>query len=797
MNSSNSDRSSASRDRSPHPPITFEIVHSNGRCSPATAHNLKRMLKQERTDERVAARRWRRDRLLEMQSDRETASTSRRLMREIAEHDRETRKFAAVLRGRVKAAPKPKGAGQQGRSARRPVIGPGPRLPQVSSWIDDDRGMRGVIYRQSYIRRGGKGFYKGCARDHYYYTIRDDAVVVDADGNPIVLTNTGETIEEIGAGWEAIEQATTRANGKIQIRVVLPQDANASIEEMLDAIAIFGKTALDPLGIPYSGVLHQPSPEGDDRNWHAHVLIHLRTVQRIAPYTWGFADEMRGELDGAAGVGVLRHLWAHAATEAAQRSGRNQLYTGLSYIDRQLPIEAGEHLGPMLTAMLRRGEQVSMAERNRLRRARNNARLRVRDFDRKIAALEAIKASLLAPDKDADRQPAWPQAPAATATTWAPAMGEATPPMWHASPSMSTVPNRWSSAKQPLACDAPSPWAQPRVTVPSLPTLPLFEPAARTACVPSVAMRHSRNVAGADGSNRWPATATEALAPLRWERPRADLHSGRSVYAIVKQTRMSVRWAGAVVGGSSRPLPFEWPKLRNATAMPASYRQNNGDPSVPAPGWSLHFKKTDENALELVPWLGASKPQVATAAWPKSIALAPLPTLDAMLAERVDRWREYVARTGKVAHAKTALGMGITIRHDGFGQLTNDPAPRHVPPVPAAAAIAPLDADERPTAALLDLAYWLTKNPRAIVIATDRKITTAAGVDVRVQQLVHQWRDEPEAAALIKKVVHHARHGNEPAWPYELDKDMRARAARDATRPRALGATRTANTITR
>jgi hypothetical protein len=724
MNSSNSDPSLASPDRSPPPPLQFEIVHDDGRCSPATARNLKRALKQERTNELKLKRQWRKDRMVEIEAERENAAAARRLLQEMAENDRERREYAVVLRGKVKTPPRRIDAGGPERSARMSPPSRAPRSSRPSSWIADDRRMRGVIYRQSYIRRGGKGFYAGCARDHYYYTIRDKAVVVGIDGLPIVVTNMGETIDEVAAGWDAIEEATTRLNGKVQIRIVLPQDADASIDEMIEAIRIFGKTALEPLCIPYSGVLHEPSPDGDDRNWHAHVLIHLRSVERVAPYTWAFADEMRGELDGTAGVGVLRHLWAHAATEAARAAGREQVYTGLSYIDRQLPLESGEHLGPMLTAMLRRGDRVPMAERNALRRARNNAQLRMRDFDHKIAALEAIKASMV-------RSPSMPVWPTGTAMRQPiPSYGPRSAPITEPSPA----------------------WVPSDVRI----TVPTTWPDAKTST--------------ADIAVPWVAAARDA-APVSMP-----------------------QFAAAVV--TSRDLPAQWTTRRNSTislspAVPVRWSKGATTalrlPSYSSPTDTSPTLKTGRKAraraivdvsLELAPLTPApdhERPSVAP--WTKAKPPTELLNPNSALEEQLAVWRDYHARIEHEkdeARAKANVTKGTRMRLDGFGGLTDQAERHHVPAAPSAAPIAAL-VDEKPTSALLDFAFWVTQNPYAITIATDRKITVAVDADHRVRQRIDQWRNDPDAAALLKDVVRRARHDPDRQWPLSIDAEMRLR----------------------
>jgi hypothetical protein len=708
----------------PDTPLQFEIVHANGRCSPATARNLKRALKQERSNELKLKRQWRKDRMVKIEAERDNISAARRLLRELAEHDRESRKYAAVLRGKVKAPPRHVENRGLEQSARMPLPSRATRSNRPSSWIVDDRRMRGVIYRQSYIRRGTKGFFDGCARDHYYYTIRDEAVVIGTDGLPIVVTNMGDTIDEVAAGWDAIEQATTRRNGKVQIRIVLPQDADASMDEMVSAIRIFCKTALEPLGIPYSGVLHQPSPEGDDRNWHAHVLVHLRSVERIAPYTWAFADEMRGELDGAVGVGVLRHLWADAATEAARAAGREQVYTGLSYIDRKLPLESGEHLGPMLTAIVRRGDRVPIAERNALRRARNNTQLRLRDFNHKIAALEAIKASVVR----SPSMPVWPtgnpvrQPIPSYAAKSAPITEPS--PAWVPADVRVTVPSTWPNAKT-SAADIVSPWvAAVRNTAPV--SMPRYASAAGP----------QRDLLG-----QWTARRNDTISV-------------------------------------SPAVPVRWSKCATTSAILPSYASRPVTSSTIAIGWKSRERQIVDVSLKLAPWAPASVyTRSSIAAWTKPKPPIEVPDLNAGLEAQLSAWRDYIERVERAedeARAKTNATKGGRMRLDGFGGLTDEAERPHVPPAARTAPIAAF-VDEKPTNALLDFAFWVAQNPYAITIATDRKITVAVDADDHVRQCIDRWRDDPDASVLLKDVVKRARHDPDRKWPPSIDTEMRLR----------------------
>ena len=390
---------------SPPPPaaIELEILLPDGSCIPATRSNARRVFKQARSAMLKARKARRNEIAAELQQNLEDRRAARGLLNELAGYERDRRRMAAVLRAKVR----PEVASQQTSSIQKRSI---PFRSSVvivakpgSSWVLDDRGMRGVAYHQSYLSRKSSSFYRGAASDRWLYDVRDEAVVRDADDNVIWFSNLGDDIDEIAAAWQAVEDATTRGNGKIQIHIIVPLDADASPGEQAAALRHFCEHVLKPLDLPYSAVMHHAPEGGDQRNVHGHILTNLRPIDRIAPYTWAFADEIRGELDGKNGVQMLRHLWAHSASEAAEQFSRDMRYTGLSYAARGLPLEAGEHLGEARAAMVARGEGVWAHERNRIKSARNAQRMILLDLDRKMAALTAVRDTLVADRQRATR----------------------------------------------------------------------------------------------------------------------------------------------------------------------------------------------------------------------------------------------------------------------------------------------------------------------------------------------------------------------------------------------------------
>lgn len=436
----------------PPPHLLFDIVLPNGRCSPATEEALKKAIRQARTNERRLSRIARQEKADKLQRNLLDRRIAARFLRELAEMDRDSRRVPLLLRSKVRREPPKRDTSnvkKRVRSTSNRAANSTPSLT-VSSWTVDNAGFRGVHYDQSYVGRSSPKFYRGIAKHRWEYEARDEAVIRDEESIPYIVSNLGQDVDEIGVAWQAIEDATTRKNGKVQIRIIVAFDADATDGENKAALEHFCKNVLGALGLGYSAVMHNPSEEGDQRNKHAHILTHLRPVERIDPYCWAFSDEVRGEIDGNNGVQMLRHLWAHSMSEAADRFGRDMQYTGLGYGARGLDLEPGEHLGEARSAMVRRGQTVFADERNQIKRSSNIAKTRLRDIQRKIDALTELRESILRA-KDSERNLS-AAAPAPLRTSQMPA----------SAPKVLIACNKDDNIRKPLRVSEPATVFEPR-----------------------------------------------------------------------------------------------------------------------------------------------------------------------------------------------------------------------------------------------------------------------------------------------------------------------------------------------
>lgn len=384
----------------PPPPLSeFFLVLPDGSCIPATPDTCCIVMRQTRSEVRKQKKIKRHEKAVELQMALEDRTAARSLHQELAELNRGSVTWAARFKVRVepkRPATRTSPVIKRSSSTQAKASVRNFDAPQLaSSWAVDERGMKGVIWQQSYLGRKSPRFHRGMARQNWEYIVRDEAVLLDAGGEPIIISNMGEDWIEIGTAWQVMEDASTRANAKIQLLAIAPFDSDMSESEMIAALSHFCHTILGPLGLPYSAAIHAPPEHGDQRNFHPHIAFSLRPMRRVEPYGWEVADDVCGELDGRDGVQMLRHLWAHSLSAAADQAQSGRRYTGLGYGARRLDLEAGEHLGEARSAIVSRGGHVVADARNRIKARRNAARRAIRDADRKIAALTTIRDAAL------------------------------------------------------------------------------------------------------------------------------------------------------------------------------------------------------------------------------------------------------------------------------------------------------------------------------------------------------------------------------------------------------------------
>ena len=251
------------------------------------------------------------------------------------------------------------------KSNRKAV--PQPKAIRPKKPIIDARGRESVFVRFRYLGLKTPGWRPGRAGEHARYVCGEDAKL----GREII-TNMGDTLDEVVEAWNCIEKIEigARKNAKVQQRIVIHLPAELSEEEQRQFVKEYCEREFGRLGLGYSASVHI-DPRGC--NGHAHIDQSNRPFVRNGPYDWTFAAEKINGLDSKQGLKAMRARIAGALNVVLHKAGSERRYTHQSYAERGIAAHRQEHLGQQRAAAVRMGETVAMAGRNASRANANEA----------------------------------------------------------------------------------------------------------------------------------------------------------------------------------------------------------------------------------------------------------------------------------------------------------------------------------------------------------------------------------------------------------------------------------------
>ena len=206
--------------------------------------------------------------------------------------------------------------------------------------------------------------------------------------------------------WNAAELAEKRKDACVarEFEVALPSELPPAERQRL--ALDFAKEMANREGCAVDVAIHAPGKEGDNRNHHAHILRTTRKVE---------ADGLGAKLDTEkAGrkrtddLDSVRTRWADLTNERLRENGIAARVDHRSFEAQGITDRApGVHLGPAATAIVRRGEQSTIAAR---------ARAAADEFLARAAVDAAHAAAAVAAVADLERELAQAQQDAARST---------------------------------------------------------------------------------------------------------------------------------------------------------------------------------------------------------------------------------------------------------------------------------------------------------------------------------------------------------------------------------------------
>jgi hypothetical protein len=194
--------------------------------------------------------------------------------------------------------------------------------------------------------------------------------------------------------WNAVEKSERRKDAVPAREILLALPHELDFDQRRALVRDFVAKHVVARGMIADIAMHQPGKEGDQRNFHAHVLVTTRRVgvDGFGPKepSWWSPQQVR---DWRAGWAEIQneHLRRHLGPNAPQVSH-------LSLAEQGVDRTPTEHLGPSVTAMERRNEATDRGDRNREVKVRNDAAQRSRrDYSDTADRLAATAPKVEAP----------------------------------------------------------------------------------------------------------------------------------------------------------------------------------------------------------------------------------------------------------------------------------------------------------------------------------------------------------------------------------------------------------------
>ncbi|HEY7889876.1 MAG TPA: MobQ family relaxase [Steroidobacteraceae bacterium] len=173
--------------------------------------------------------------------------------------------------------------------------------------------------------------------------------------------------------WNTVEKAEQKSNSRVarEYQVALPEEL--SPEQRLVLARAFSREIADRYNVAVDLAIHAPRPEGDPRNFHAHLLATTREVTRegLGPKA---GVDMSGEVRSELGLPpsrqefrTLRARWAELANEALREANIGARIDHRTLAAQGIDREPRPRLPWAAVAAARRGERDEIADRIRER----------------------------------------------------------------------------------------------------------------------------------------------------------------------------------------------------------------------------------------------------------------------------------------------------------------------------------------------------------------------------------------------------------------------------------------------
>lgn len=215
-----------------------------------------------------------------------------------------------------------------------------------------------------------------------------------------IVTPEGVPVPARSDLWNAAEAAEKRKDSRVarEWLAALPHelddtDRKALAHEMAQAIA-------DRYGVAVDVCIHAPDQEGDERNYHVHMLATTRVIEqdgslgKKAVIELANKDRKKAGIEGTSqgDITELRAQWADLANRSLERAGVTARIDHRSYVDQGIELTPTKHVGRDAMAMERRGMEADRVDIHNLDRQKQAEEITARPeiIIEKITATQAV-----------------------------------------------------------------------------------------------------------------------------------------------------------------------------------------------------------------------------------------------------------------------------------------------------------------------------------------------------------------------------------------------------------------------
>lgn len=195
--------------------------------------------------------------------------------------------------------------------------------------------------------------------------------------------------------WNMAEKTETRKNSRTAREIVINIPHELSNKQKGRVVMDLAKHLVEKYGVAVDACVHAPDKQGDNRNYHAHLLLTTRKLERLESGRIALTDKSQLELSNTQLKDLelpkaqdelkgLRQEWATIANRALEKAGLEERIDHRSHADRGLDLLPTQKLGWEASALERKGIKTATGDYNRMVKGFNSTINQVKVLDKHI-----------------------------------------------------------------------------------------------------------------------------------------------------------------------------------------------------------------------------------------------------------------------------------------------------------------------------------------------------------------------------------------------------------------------------